>query len=75
MATQTLLYDYDAGSRYKSQRERILGLFRKKGYCYTQELIMAGIYQYNARIKELRGLGYHIISERINGRCGFRCFP
>lgn len=48
-----------------------MALFRLKGYAYTKELIELGIYQYNARIKELRTAGHEIISQKINGMCGF----
>jgi len=56
-----------------SQKERILELFRLKGYCFTQELIGLGIYQYNARIKELRAEGLNINSTKINGKFAFEC--
>lgn len=46
-------------------------MFRKKGFCYTKELIMAGIYQYNARIKELRAVGYRILSQKRDGMFAF----
>jgi len=57
---------------HKSQRERILTLFRLKGFCYTQELINLGIYQYNARLKELRNEGFLIKSQKINGKFAFK---
>jgi len=68
---QTLLRDYERDSTHRCQRERIIALLRRKGYVYTQELVKAGIYQYNARIKELRELGYGIISQKRDGKFGF----
>ena len=68
--TQNTISVYDT---HLSQRERIIALFRVKGYAYTQELINLGIYQYNARIKELRSDGFEIESLQINGKYGFIC--
>lgn len=56
---------------HKSQRERILSLLRLNGYAYTKDLIGLGIYQYNARIKELRDDGHNIVSCKLNGCFGF----
>lgn len=60
-------------SEHETQRNKILELFRLKGYCYTMELLQLGIYQYNARILELRRDGFDIESRKINQKCGFVC--
>ena len=60
---------YDAHTR---QKQKILELFRLKSFCYTMELIDLHIYQYNARIKELREQGFCIESCKVDGKFAFR---
>jgi hypothetical protein len=67
MQSTITLYD-----NHESQRERILELFRlQEGILYTYQLVDLHIYQYNARIKELREKGYDIESKKIGGIFGF----
>ena len=59
-------------SEHEIQRDKILELFRVQGgYCYTSQLVGLGIYQYNARIKELRETGLTIVSKKRNGCFSF----
>lgn len=58
-------------NNHETQRNKILELFRLKGFAYTSELVGLGIYQYNARIKELRTMGYNIVSKIYNGKYSF----
>ena len=60
-------------SEHETQRNKILELFRiKGGFCYTMDLIDLHIYQYNARIKELRELGCCIESCKLGGKFAFK---
>lgn len=63
---QTIL-EYDDKCR---QRDRILTLLKRNEFVSTAELRLIA-YQYNARIYELRALGYVINSTHINGKYGF----
>lgn len=53
------------------QKERILKLFKLSEFVPTAALRLIA-YQYNARIYELRKAGYHIVSDKEDGKCGFR---
>jgi hypothetical protein len=55
---------------HKSQRNRMIELFESKPFVSTAELRLFS-YQYNARIFELRQLGYSIFKAKQNGKCGF----
>lgn len=54
------------------QKKRILELFEQKNHIFTQEFGNLGIYQYNARIKELRDRGYNIVSCKIDSKFAFK---
>lgn len=54
-----------------TQRNKILTLLKSKNFVSTSVLRMVA-YQYNARIKELRSMGYVIESCRNMGRSGFK---
>jgi len=54
-----------------AQRERILELLKKNNFVKTSTLRIIA-YQYNARIFELRQIGYIIESCRENNICGFK---
>lgn len=58
--------------RHKSQRETILELLESMDFVPTELIVSKNIYQYNARIQQLRREGYIIDSCRENGRYGFR---
>ena len=53
------------------QKVRILKLFQISDFVPTAALRIIA-YQYNARIYELRKSGYHIVSDKEDGKCGFR---
>lgn len=63
------------GNTHKTQRNTILKLLEGTSFVPTQLLNQMGIYQYNARIYELRRLGYDIHSTQKDGVYGFelRC--
>lgn len=65
---QSTIQVYDT---HECQRKRILELIKIRGYCYTMELVDLHIYQYNARIKELRREGFDIESKKVNGKFAF----
>ena len=67
---QTSLNVFD---EHSIQCEKILDLLLKNDFVSTQSLIKLGIYQYNARIYELRHIQLHnIVSIRYNGVFGFK---
>lgn len=53
-----------------TQREIILSMLRT-GTKGSMDFVRAGILRYSARIHELRGDGYNIISERVPGKRTF----
>lgn len=71
--TQLQLYFTNVSEKNtrKSQQTTILNLLEDCSFVPTQLLNQMGIYQYNARIYELRGLGYDIKSTRKDGVFGF----
>lgn len=63
--------------RRKSQAEKILDLLNDYDFVPTRDLLSAGIYQYNARIFELRrgklnNTNYIIEPCEVDGLTGFR---
>ena len=54
------------GDNHKTQREAILKLLQTAYLVRTKTLVDMGFYQYNARILELRGLGYDITSVKTD---------
>jgi predicted transcriptional regulator len=58
--------------RRRTQKEVIMDLLQNMDWVPTEMIIDKGIYQYNARIHELRKKGNVIESVRIKGRYGFR---